>query len=239
MADNNSIIQPDTFANCNPVPSTIKDLTGFIFGRLTVIGYSHKQIVARKKFEHYWVVSCSCGTTTKMRGRSLVNRNRSCGCLRKENATKANTKHGLWHNRMYWILRDIIRRCHNSNDKAYKYYGGRGISVCDRWRFGENDKSGIECFVQDMNERPSKNHTVERIDNNKGYSLDNCKWATMKEQGANKRSNVIITFNNKTQSLLEWAKELNLRPGLLHNRRTKGWCVERVLAPITQISLSE
>ena len=86
-------------------------------------------------------------------------------------------------------LSDIMQRCYNPNHKEYKDYGGRGITVCDRWRFGENHLHGFECFMTDMGDKPSTEYSIDRIDNDKGYSPDNCRWATPTQQIGNRRKN--------------------------------------------------
>lgn len=116
------------------------------------------------------------------------------------------------------------RRCGQKDSEHYHYYGGRGISVCGEWLhdFGR--------FISDMGRRPSKHHMIERIDNDKGYSPDNCKWATRIEQGHNKRNNRWLTFNGETLTITDWAARLGLGGGRdIIKRLTRGWTLERAL----------
>ena len=113
-------------------------------------------------------------------------------------------------------------RCFNKNYKDYKYYGGRGIKVCNSWMKFEN-------FFEDMGERP-EGKTLDRIDNNGNYCKENCYWATRKEQANNRRSNRYLTYKGKTQNVSEWAEELNINKNDISNRLNLGWKIERILA---------
>lgn len=116
-------------------------------------------------------------------------------------------------------------RCLNSKNYNYKNYGGRGITVCKRWMKFNN-------FLADMGERPD-GMSIDRVDNNRGYSKDNCRWATRKEQCRNKRNSHLITFRNKTMILSEWAKEIGTTPTTLTERLRRGWNEEKTIsAPI-------
>lgn len=127
-----------------------------------------------------------------------------------------NYRHGLTHTSTFKIWADIIKRCSNRNYKDFKYYGGKGITVCKRWL------RGVEYFLEDMGPRPSKKHSIDRIDNNKGYSKANCRWATIKEQARNRTNNRIINYAGQRRTLAEWAEVLNIAYSTLNSRLNRG-----------------
>jgi hypothetical protein len=118
---------------------------------------------------------------------------------------------------MFWIWSSAIRRCHDPRTSAFKNYGGRGIEVCDRWR------KDFWAFVADMGPRPSAEHTLERIENDKGYLPTNVRWATRREQSRNKRNTVRITIDGRTQTMADWAREVGLWAATIHSRLRRGW----------------
>jgi len=135
---------------------------------------------------------------------------------------KNNYKHGLSRTKAYAVWYAMIQRCTNPNNKDFKYYGARGITVNPRWK-------NVSNFVEDMG-NPEEGLTLDRIDNNKGYEKDNCKWSTRYEQSNNKRDVEHISFMGRKQSLLSWCRELNLNYDNTHDRITRlGWDIERAL----------
>ena len=129
--------------------------------------------------------------------------------------------HGLEGTAEYWIYRKILARCYNKNHSHYERYGGRGITVCDKWL------SSVNSFVNDMGKRPAKGYEIERINNDKGYSPDNCRWATRQEQMNNTASNRFITYDGKKQTIAQWARELNVNYRVLYARIRRGWDVKK------------
>ena len=125
------------------------------------------------------------------------------------------------NDRTYRSWAGIIQRCTNPNDKRWHDYGGRGIAVCERWREFLN-------FLADMGERP-EGKSIDRINNNLGYSPENCRWATPLEQQNNMSTNVIVTHDGKTKTVREWADLLKIEKQTLYFRLRRGWTVERAL----------
>lgn len=121
------------------------------------------------------------------------------------------------------IWRHMMARCYRTKNKDYKYYGGKGITVCDRWHKFANFEADM------MATRPSKDHSLDRIDNTKGYSPENCKWSTSHEQLRNRSDNVWITHDGRTLILEDWAREAKIDVGTLTYRLKVGWSVQAAL----------
>jgi hypothetical protein len=119
-------------------------------------------------------------------------------------------------------------RCLNPSDKSYNDYGGRGIKICDKWL------ESFESFYKDIGPRPSSKYSINRIDNNGNYDPKNCNWALRKEQNRNKRSNINLTYNGKTQCIVDWSRELGIKRTTLSRRIERGWSVERALTELVK-----
>lgn len=196
------------------------DLTGRIFGRLTVL---YEQIERVNK-QILWVCKCECGNITVVYGNDL-NRGKttSCGCFKIEN----QTTHGQLvrdnlDKTLYRTWYHMIERCYNPTNISYKYYGEKGVKVCDRWLNSVTD------FISDMGDRP-KGYTLDRIDNDGDYTRENCKWSNSETQCNNRRSNKFITFNGETLSQSQWSKKLFGNTYTIKNRLYCGWSIERIL----------
>lgn len=173
-----------------------------------------------------WLCQCDCGKTCKVLGvhlrRKMV---KSCGCAledRNEWLRKKQTKHGMGYTRVNKCWQDMKSRCNNSAKKEYYSYGGRGIAYDPKWE-------SFEGFYEDMGEPPTEKHTLDRINVDGNYCKENCKWATRLEQGNNKRNNTYITHNGKTQSIADWARELNIPRMRISSRIYHGWTPQEAL----------
>jgi len=136
--------------------------------------------------------------------------------------------HGMDGTKIYHLYYGIIKRCYNKNAANYHMYGGRGIGVCDEWRFGCDDKTGFECFYRDMGERPD-GMSLDRIDNLSDYSPSNCCWATFKKQANNRRDNKILTLNGISHTQSEWSDITGIKSYTISYRLKKGWSIEQAL----------
>lgn len=192
------------------------DLTGVRFGRLVAQRPSSK---TSENGGPYWHCHCDCGERAIVQRNNLTSRRtRSCGCLEVEN----RRKHGKVGSRVYDAWINMLQRCNNPKDTAYKHYGGRGITVCEQWH-------DFQAFYDDMGD-PPEGRSLERINNNSGYCLENCRWATQGEQNRNCRRNHQLTFREKTQCLAAWAEHLGIHPNTLYYRLRRGWSVCRALS---------
>lgn len=180
------------------------------YGLLTVIS-GKAPVPGRVKV----VCKCDCGNETNVYSYSLLSGGtKSCGCLKGR--TKRKDGHGLINTKEYRAWGHMKSRCMNPLDKAYRYYGARGISVCERWLSFQN-------FFSDMGMSPSADHSIDRIDNNGNYCPGNCRWATIKEQRRNKRDNRVIDINGVRRPLSEWTEISGINYGTAHNRLRMGW----------------
>lgn len=182
------------------------------FSRLTILDYVPGTVRCY----------CECGTVKWYLSRNVFKeKSRSCGCLQREAASKKT--HGLIHTPEYnsWSL--MKDRCLNQKSPKYHNYGGRGISVCDRWR------TSFENFYADMGPKPSPKHSIDRINNNGNYESGNCRWATQLEQCSNQRKNRLITFRERTLTISQWSRETGVSGNTIARRIAKGLTVEMAL----------
>ena len=195
----------------------MRNIAGSKFGRLTVVAR-----VGTRRGSVLWRCSCECGkikdivSYSLMRGLSL-----SCGCLQVEATRQSKKTHGMRHSPTYKVWDAMNQRCRNPNHLYYSRYGGRGIDVCPRWRTFEN-------FLSDMAEKP-EGMTIERVNNDLGYSPENCVWSTPAIQSRNKSNNVVLEFNGERRCLTDWVGFNGLTRSAIRGRLKRGWSVSRTL----------
>ncbi len=203
----------------SPNDPRVQQYIGIKFNRLTAIRFVEMKSFAKWTRTQIWEFKCDCGNNLVA---ILSNVKRgittSCGCFAKEKSTS----HGFSCHPMYRSWDHMIQRCTNPKSDAWGYYGGRGITVCDRWLTFSN-------FLADMKDGHSEGLTIERMDNSMGYSKENCRWASRAEQSRNKRTSRKITFNDRTLNLTCWAREIGISSGHL-KWRIDHWPIERALA---------
>ena len=200
----------------------LQDLAGRVFGYLTVVGRNPKNTALNRP---RWDCICSCGNAHTVDGACLRNGNtKSCGCWQKDNPSRL--RHGMSKSLEYDIWMKMKARCANPQDKSYERYGARGITYCPEWE-------SFDAFIADMGKRPTSRHTLERVDNNLGYTVSNCKWATYTEQARNKSSNRVLEIDGVLKPLSAWAEIGAVTPQHLRGRLRDGWGVRAaVFAPV-------
>lgn len=176
-------------------------LIGKKFNNLTVLEYAYK-----KNSRHYYKCKCDCGKEIIVYKYHLLNgHTNSCGCYQKLRAKQTNTKHGKSHSRIDKIFQGMHDRCYNKNHDKYNYYGGKGVTICDEWL-----KDRTRFFDWAYNNGYADNLTINRIDGNKPYGPDNCRWVTRKVQSRNLSCNVYIEHNGEKKLLVEWCELFNI-----------------------------
>ncbi len=197
------------------------DITGQKFGRLLVLER------VRVNGEMAWKCNCDCGNITYQRYAVLHNgRVKSCGCYSRDTARKLMTRHGCYKSRLYHTWQNMINRCQNKSNKEWRKYLGRGITVCDEWK---SDFTKFRDWA--LSNGYADNLSIDRIDNDKGYFPENCRWADRKTQDANKSNNVNITINGVVKTVSEWSALTGLSSVVITHRYRSGWDENDLLAP--------
>lgn len=194
-------------------------LVGQVFGRLTVIGEAE-----RNKYSHIqWYCECSCGKTTTVPTSCLTSGNTaSCGCYGDECRLVNSRTHGMRQEKVYTNWCQMIARCTDKNSTSYSNYGGRGITVCDRWLRFKN-------FFEDMGNRPFNGASIDRVNNEGNYEPGNCKWSTSAEQARNRRNSRHITYKGETLIFDDWAARFGIARATLWNRLKNGLSFDEAL----------
>lgn len=188
------------------------DLTGRRFGML--IAVEAQGMIGTNVA---WACECDCGEKCRVSSNSLSSGNTtSCGCRKRAVIGERSMTHGESKSPEYRSWCAMKARCLTPTDRAFSDYGGRGITVCERWA------ESFEKFLEDMGCRPSASHTIDRIDNNGNYEPGNCRWATKKQQARNRRSSKLITIDGETLSLAEWSERSGVAYATINRRLRVG-----------------
>lgn len=201
------------------------DITGETYGFLRAVEYrgktSHNQAI--------WSFVCiapGCGRVVEAPAFHVRNGSkRSCGCATNALKSEGKKKHGIAHTPEYTSYRAMLDRCTNTNNPLFHRYGGRGIAICERWL----GVDGPANFYADMGQKPSANHSIERVDNDGNYEPSNCVWATRAEQMQTRSTTRLIEFGGKAMSIAAWERHLGFGLGVVRDRLNRGWPVDEAL----------
>ena len=194
------------------------DLSGRVFGRWTVLRRAFRDDQGKT----WWTCRCACGAVHDVNGCHLRDgRSKQCkSCVRRT--------HGATRGRRptteYVVWSSMIARCHNPENRRYADYGGRGITVCARWR------DSFDAFLADMGPRPSPDHSIDRVENGKGYEPSNCRWATSTQQNRNRRDTRTITAFGQSRCAAEWSEATGIKTSTIKARIKRGWPAEKAVS---------
>lgn len=201
------------------------DMAGQRFGRLSVVDYQGAS---------HWRCVCDCGSIKRVKRSSLLARSVvSCGCFGKERRQAANTTHGCSAGKdrrpEYTAWLHMKARCLNPQHESFHNYGGRGITVCDRWLDGDGAQGGFACFLEDMGVKPA-GFMLERQNNSLGYFPGNCRWATREEQNSNTRANRVVLWAGRQMPLSAACTMTGANYGRVRDRLVAGWSIEDAMS---------
>lgn len=203
------------------MPRKTHNLINRRFGSFVVM--SRGEDIVNKNGSHStaWVCQCDCGNIKTVVATSLLSgATKSCGCL----ALQTRTTHGKSKTRLYNTWTNIKQRCYNPNNNHYKNYGGRGIKMCDEWRY---DYDTFEYWAYQNGYNDSL--TIDRICNDGDYTPENCRWVTKVIQDNNKRTNVVIEYNGESHTIMEWSRILDIPYSTLQSRHKLGWSTKQII----------
>lgn len=202
------------------------DLKGQTFGRLKVI----RSYGLDKHNRKLWACECECGNTVVVNSSHLVSgHTKSCGCLQKDLVIKNNTTHGGTHDRLYVVWRNIKRRCENPKDNSYRFYGGKGVKVCNEWQDYSNFRKWA---IQSGYDKNAKIYdcTIDRIDSEKDYSPDNCRWISIAEQQSNRKDTHHVELNGETYTFVQLSSICGIPAKILNQRIIHyKWPIEKAM----------
>ena len=194
------------------------------FGRLDVINYAGNG---------KWECLCDCGNHIIVYGYDLRNEKvKSCGCYKKDYIANKNVTHGLSNTRLFNIYYDMLSRCYDTNIQQYEFYGKRGILICNEWT--DKEKGFINFYNWSIKNGYKDDLTIDRVNVNGDYEPNNCRWATMKEQSNNRRSNHNIELNGITKTISEWSEIYKINDHTVRDRLKRGWTEEDAIRKPTK-----
>lgn len=205
--------------------NSFEDLSGKKFGKLTAIRRTDDYISPSGHHATRWLCQCDCGNTVYIAAHQLKSgKTKSCGCYQKERASESNRTHGLSKERLYFTWKDMRSRCQNPRSKEYANYGGRGILLCKEW------EDYLKFREWALSHGYQENLTIDRIDNDKGYCPENCRWATRTQQNRNMRRNHHVTYHGKDYIAAELARKAGIGKSVFLNRiMNEGFTVEEAV----------
>lgn len=205
-----------------PNPNDVR--VGGKIGRLLLIKDVRMPHGNRKYTDAGYLCKCDCGKEKMvLRSNLLSGAVTSCGCFQNELVRKRSKKHGKSHDRVYMIWADMKSRCFDNNRVEYERYGGRGISVCDKW------KNSFKAFYDDMGDPPGDDYSIDRIDNNGNYEPGNCRWATTTQQSRNRRNCIVVEYEGEKMCVAELAEKIGKSATLIRSRLKSGWCLDEAI----------
>lgn len=203
----------------------LDNLIGKRFERLVVKERAEDAVSPSGRRRVRWLCECDCGNEIIAYPDNLKGgKTKSCGCYQNDMNRKRFATHGMTNTHIYGIWSSMKARCFNKNATAYKDYGGRGVVMCDEW------KNDFESFYQwALSSGYEQGLSIDRIDNDKNYCPENCRWVTSDVQASNRRSNRNITYSGETHTVTEWAQKFNKNPKTIFNRIYSGWdCIDAI-----------
>lgn len=200
------------------------EVVGLKSGRWTVLRRDESKSM-------YCICRCECGTVKSVSLSSIrQQKSKSCGCLQADNGPP-NKRHGMTQTPTYKTWSHMLYRCLNESSASYPNYGGRGITVCKEWL-------SFDAFFADMGVKPAGT-SIDRIDNNKGYSPTNCQWSDKRAQANNRRTSRLINWNGEERTLADLSRIAGISIGSFWSRLNSGWSIERIMTTATVVGRNQ
>lgn len=203
-----------------------EDWVGRRIGSLTVEAFEGLTEYSNGKAA-YFRFRCDCGQAFSAQKSNIIGKRADCGCSRPEKTRSA--QRGAWNHPFYKAWSHMLDRCSNPKNRSFKDYGGRGITVCERWTMGADGKTGFECFISDMGPRPA-GWTIERVQGHLGYEPGNCVWLAKGDQSKNRRGVRLVRIQGRAQTIPEWCAENGISYWSAMRRIQRGWPPDKAVS---------